>query len=160
MYKKIALFFAIMVLLGGCAMKPKNIKSKTYLVTFKFANIKFSDVGFLNTAKNYTNIQVFSAGTPLIDLKIESEICVDYFCMVKSDFNKEYLSFSYPDEIMPNILNAKPIFDSKNLIKTPNGFTQKLENENYKILYKITHEKIYFKDFKNNILIKLKIIRN
>jgi len=159
MYKKIALFLAIMIL-GGCAIKPKNIKSKSYLVTFKFANIKFSDVGFLNTGKNYTNIQVFSAGTPLIDLKIQNQVCVDYFCMGKSNFNEEYLSPSYPNKIMENILNGKPIFNSKNIIKTQDGFTQKLEDKNYKIIYKITQEKIYFKDFKNKILIKLKIIRN
>ena len=94
MFKKIVLYLGILFFVG-CAVKPNKIKSKSYLVTLKFANIRFSDVGFLNTGKNYTNLQVFSAGTPLIELKIQDDICIDYICMGKMDFNRDYLNPNY-----------------------------------------------------------------
>jgi len=158
-FKKIVLYLGILFFVG-CAVKPNKIKSKSYLVTLKFADIRFSDVGFLNTGKNYTNLQVFSAGTPLIELKIQDDICIDYICMIKMDFNRDYLNPNYPDEIMQNILHGKAIFNSKNINKTDEGFTQNLKSENYEIIYEVTKDSIYFKDFINRVLIKLKVIKN
>ena len=155
MYKKIALFLLILSL-GGCGYKTTELKSKSYIVSFKLENLRFSDVGFINRAKNYTNLQVFTAGTPIINLKIHHQICVDLVCKTKEEFKKEYLCEDYPDELFEKVLNGKKILNSKNLEKTKDGFAQFIRTPKYNIIYKVTNSSIYFKDTINAILIKLR----
>ena len=76
--------------------------------------------------------------------------------MSKSSFNKDYLHTSYPSDILQNILLSKDIYGGENKIITSDGFRQHIEDENVDILYKVTWNTTYFKDRKNNILLKIK----
>ena len=78
-------------------------------------------------------------------------------CMEKKDFNEKVLDASYPETLLENIFRAKPIFDKKNVVKTENGFSQKLTKENeYDISYRVKGNQRIFRDTLNKILIKVR----
>ncbi len=134
--------------------------SKSYATTFKTKKFAFSDAGFLKSENGKTYLQIFSAGKPLMKLKIlrSDDICVNQLCNTKHGFNQSYLSGAYPDNLLENVLHARPIFNSQNLKETTNGFMQRIRGSRYDIKYKIVPGMIYFKDVKNKIIIKLKAL--
>ncbi len=132
--------------------------SKSYKVTMKTKKFSFSDTGFLVKSDNMIKLNVLAMGKPVLDLKVKKsdDVCVGSLCNTKLGFNQSFLSGEYPENLIENVLNKKPIFDGKNLTKTKNGFIQNIESKNYKIKYQISRGSIYFKDSKNRILMKLK----
>lgn len=89
--------------------------------------MKFYDKGFIIKYKNYTQVQIFSAGTNILDMKIyNNKICSSTFkCQNLDTFNAQYLNSDYKNTFI------KDLFDKNN-------------------------KKIIHKDKKNNILIKIK----
>jgi hypothetical protein len=136
-------------------------KSISYKVTMKTKKFAFSDTGFLVKYANSLHLNVLAMGKSVLDLKIkkdEDDICVGSLCNTKHGFNQSFLVESYPDSFIENVLQRKPIFNGKHLTKTSTGFIQKIVCERYGIKYQVTDKSVYFKDKKNNILIKLKEI--
>lgn len=93
----------------------------------KTPKIKFYDKGFITKYQDYTQVQILSAGTVVLTLKLyENQICKDTFkCQNAKAFNNEFLDKSYENNFL------KTLFDKE-------------EKE-------ITH-----RDKKNKILIKIK----
>lgn len=89
--------------------------------------MKFYDKGFITKLQNYTKVQIFSAGTSILSLKIyDNQICRDTFkCQSLKSFNNEFLHKSYDDDFI------KKLFDKED-------------------------KEIIHRDKKNNILIKIK----
>ena len=89
--------------------------------------MKFNDKGFIFKFKDYTQVQIFSAGVAILDMKIyEDKVCKSTFkCQDLDTFNKENLSSTYPKNFL------KSLFDKKD-------------------------KEIVHKDIKNNILIRIK----
>ncbi len=127
-----------------------------YVTTLKTQKFSYSDAGFLRNQNGVIDLQMFAVGRPLVKLKISEDVCVDHYCITKQEFNQEYLSDSYPDDLINQVLTSQPIFDSQNLKKTSNGFMQRIIDPRFDIKYKITPGSIYFKDLKNGIIIKLR----
>jgi ubiquinone biosynthesis protein Coq4 len=75
--------------------------------------MKFYDKGFINKYDNYTQVQIFSAGTAILDMKIyEDRVCKSTFeCQDLKTFNKENLSSSYADNFIKELFqrNEKEI---------------------------------------------------
>jgi hypothetical protein len=139
--------------------RSELISSHPYKVTMKTKKFAFSDTGFMNVYDNLLNLQVFSMGKIVLDLTVklnDDEICVGSLCNTKHGFNQTFLSGEYPDTLVENILQSKPILEGKNLRKMTKGFIQKIINNKYAIKYKIWPGNVYFKDAKNNIIIKLR----
>lgn len=139
--------------------RSELISSNPYKVTMKTKKFAFSDTGFMNEYDNLLNLQVFSMGKVVLDLTVrldEDEICVGSLCNTKHGFNQTFLSGEYPDTLVENILQSKPILGGQNLKKMTKGFIQKVINSRYAIKYKIWPGNVYFKDIKNNIIIKLR----
>ncbi len=88
--------------------------------------MKFHDKGFIYKFKDYTQVQIFSAGTAILDMKIyDDKVCKSTFkCQDLKTFNKENLSSSYADDFL-------------------------------KKLFERTEKEVIFKDPENNILIKI-----
>jgi len=148
-----ALFFI------GCSTKNyEHTQSKILII--KSPLIKFADVGYIRNTDNSVSLELFVAGHRIQKIDINHLVCVDEGCMSKSGFNEEYLHKDYPDDILQNILLSKPIYNSKNLIKTDDGFEQNIRTENSLIIYKVKSNSIYFKDKKNKIIIKIKNINS
>lgn len=89
--------------------------------------MKFYDKGFINKYDNFTQVQIFSAGTAILDMKIyEDVICSSTFkCQDLETFNKQNLHKSYDK-----------------------GFIKELFEKNQK--------EIVHRDRENRILIKIK----
>lgn len=89
--------------------------------------MKYYDRGFISKYENYINVQIFSAGTAVLNLDIyEDKICKDNFqCQSSSSFNKEFLHKSYKKTFLKEIFSQ----DKKEIV---------------------------FRDKKNHILIKVK----
>lgn len=89
--------------------------------------MKFYDKGFINKYDKYTQVQIFSAGTIVLDMKIyENKICKSTFkCQDLKTFNKENLNESYDEAFLKNL------FDKN-------------------------QKEVIHKDIENNILIKIR----
>ena len=75
--------------------------------------MKFYDKGFINYYEDYVYLQILSAGTVVLDLKVyKDEVCKDFLqCMDSSEFNKQYINSTYEKEFLFNLLtqNQKEI---------------------------------------------------
>lgn len=123
--KNYFLLFLITIFLISCSNKnPTHSSSATILI--KTPTMKFYDKGFISKYDNYTQVQIYTAGKTILDLKIyETKVCRSIIeCEDSKEFNKKYLNPNYKDNFL------KSIFDT-------------------------TKKKIIFRDKKNNILIKI-----
>ena len=145
-----------LLLFAGCSIKRDIKKSESYIVAIKMKNLRFNDMGFLKYGDNYIELQLFDLSSLVLDMKISDNICINSHCFSKKEFNERFLSPFYPDTLLENVLNKKPVFKKVDFIKTDNGFVQKIDKKNIHIKYIISGDKIYFKDFLNHFLIKLK----
>jgi len=153
--KFIRIFFILWVsLFLGCAPKSYEI-NESRLIIIKTPKLKFADLGYIRKNVDEVRADLFVAGTLVQSIEIKTLICVNEGCVSKSSFNEEYLNASYPDDLMLNVLLARPIFEKASMRNTDEGFIQELKSSEYNIVYKITNGNIYFKDRQNRILIKV-----
>lgn len=140
---------------GGCAMhKPEH--SQAYVVVFKTPQWRFADTGYIRTGDGVAELEVFEAGQRILRLQVENLVCVeDEGCTSKAAFNEKYLSPDYPDDLFYRLLRGEPIMDDKNLVRTDDGFEQRIGG----MLYRVSAAEIYFKDAERGILIKFKRIQ-
>lgn len=100
--------------------QPKIVSSATILI--KTPNLKYYDRGFISIYNNYTQVEILSAGTTILRLKMyKDRICRDTFeCQTFSSFNKEFLSSEYKDTFIKELFEKrekKTLFrDEKNRI--------------------------------------------
>jgi len=133
--------------------------SQSYVATMRTKKFSYSDAAFMQEENGVIDLQILSAGKPLVTMKISSDVCVDHNCISKEEFNHDYLSSAYPPDLINNVLTKQPIMGGLNLRKTTGGFMQKINSPQYSIRYKTTPGSIYFKDTKNGIVIKLRRLR-
>lgn len=76
--------------------------------------MKFYDKGFISKYIDYTQVQIFSAGTAVLNLKIyKNQICQSTFeCQSLQSFNNDYLHSSYDK----NFLRELFLKDEKEII--------------------------------------------
>lgn len=69
--------------------------------------MKFYDKGFIYKYDDYTQVQIFSAGTAILDLKIyDDKVCKSTFkCQDSKTFNSENLSSTYPDNFLKELFD-------------------------------------------------------
>jgi len=152
---KIFIYFFIIFIFTGCSLKNYE-HSEAKVIIIKSPKIKFADVGYIRHTDKNIGLELFSAGHLIQKIEINHLICLNNGCMTKSGFNEDYLYYEYPSDIMQNIILGQPIYNSKRLEKTKNGFSQIIRDGGVRIKYIVTNSSIYFKDKKNKILIKIK----
>lgn len=146
----------ILFLFVGCSQKLPYAFSKAYFVVIKTPKIALADTGFIKKDENRLNLQLFSASSPVFDLHVKSDVCVDYVCLTRDSFNDEFFGYKHYDNFVDDLFNMKAIYEQKNFLKTEDGFEQKIKTEDYDITYRIKNGNLYFKDTQNKVLIKLK----
>jgi hypothetical protein len=152
------LWVSLLLFFGGCSLKQYET-SEPKLIVLKTKKLKFSDTGYIRSAGDAVEVELFSAGQAAGRIVINHLVCVDdKGCLSKSAFNAEYLNGNYPDETMQYVLLGKPIFSRRSLQRNTEGFEQRIENSEVDIVYRVDARQIYFKDRKNKILIKIKTI--
>jgi len=118
--------------------------------------MKFSDIGYLRNSDDAIELELFIAGQVFQKIHINHLICVKEGCMSKHSFNEEYLNETYPENILQNILLSKEIYGGKNRLKTDEGFMQAINDKDVSIKYRVNSRETFFKDRKNNIIIKIR----
>ncbi len=71
--------------------------------------MKFYDRGFIFKYDTYTQVQIFSAGTAVLDMKIyDNRVCSSTFeCQDFKTFNKQNLHSSYNDSFIKDLFEKK-----------------------------------------------------
>lgn len=111
--KNLLTFLTIMIFFTACATKQPVLTSSATIL-FKTPKMKFYDKGFINKFSDFTQVQIFTAGQVVLDMKIfDDRVCTSTFkCKDVKTFNKEYLSSSYEDDFLKKLFE-KP---QKNII--------------------------------------------
>lgn len=148
------ILWASLLLLAGCAPKRYE-KNETRLIIIKSPKLKYADLGYIRHTKDEVKVDLFVAGQAVQSIEVNHLVCVDEGCLTKSKFNAEYLHASYPDDLLRNVLLARPIFEKASMQETNEGFVQNLKSEEYDISYSVKNGESYFKDRQNNLLIKI-----
>jgi hypothetical protein len=110
-----------MLFFTACASK-QILQSSSATILIKTPSLKFYDKGFIYKYIDYTQVQIFSAGTVVLDMKIyEDRVCKSTFkCQDLKTFNKENLDDSYDELFLKNLFdkNEKEVIhrDKKNRI--------------------------------------------
>jgi len=149
------LFFVLVF--TACSVKNYEI-TQSKIIVIKSPKIKFADIGYVRNTQKSIEVELFSAGRVVDKITINHFVCTSKGCMGKSSFNKEYLSASYPDDILQNIILGHKIYGGKNYLKTKEGFSQYITDSDTDIKYVVTKHEIYFKDRYNGIMLKFKDI--
>ena len=155
---KILIFSTVIgYLLSGCSyINPKRDSTPVFVV-WKSPSMKFADQGFLIDYKDKTKLEVYASAQPVADISISKNlVCSGMMCMSKEEFNKKYLSSSYPDDLIDNILHGQKIFGGKGLKKEKDGFSQTIKSDKVDIEYIVKGNEIGFRDKKNDIAIVIK----
>ncbi|MCH5336652.1 MAG: hypothetical protein J1D99_04445 [Campylobacter sp.] len=154
-----SLLAAFLVLfLSSCASKNKEFFSQSVLVFINTKDLKINDAGFLKQGKKALNLEIYKFGRPFFELIINDKICLNAACYQKKDFNKKFLKNAYYDELLEDILKAKPLYNGKNLENQACGFIQKINSTSYNITYELCNDKVSFFDKLSGTKIILKKI--
>jgi NADPH-dependent 7-cyano-7-deazaguanine reductase QueF-like protein len=86
--------FSLFIFTGCFSTNEPQISSSSATILIKTLQMKFYDKGFVYKFKDYTQVQIFSAGTAILDMKIyDDKICRTTFkCQDLESFNKENLA--------------------------------------------------------------------
>ena len=115
------LVLVVIFIFTGCFNK-EAVLSSSATILIKTPQMKFYDKGFIYKYDDYTQVQIFSAGTVVLDMKIyEDRVCKSTFeCQDLKSFNKENLDDSYDEQFLKNLFdkNEKDVIhrDKKNRI--------------------------------------------
>lgn len=151
-----AVIVSVAIFLAGCSTKHTIRLSEPYLITIKTSQMAFSDTGFLNQGDNYTQLQIFSAGSVLLNLEMSDTICLDGSCFDKLAFNKRFFGAEHYETLLSDIVSKKPLFNGINYIQTQAGFSQTITLKEATIVYSVEGNIRSFKDTTNGVLIRLK----
>lgn len=145
----------------GCSKQPVYPIQDSALIVIKSEKLKYADMSFIYKTREKTKVDIYSNGQALLSIEMYDEsICMgDFKCMSYGQFNNKFLSKNYPKYIFKNIFNSKDIFYSKNLTKTKDGSIQEIKDDKFHITYERSANQTKFLDTKNNVLIKIKILK-
>lgn len=148
------ILWASLLLLTACSPKQYE-RNESSLIIIKTPKLKYADLGYIRKNRDEVRVDLFTAGQLVQSIEINHLVCVDDGCLTKSAFNADYLHPSYPDDLLLDVLLARPIFNKASFQETERGFIQNLKSTEYNIIYKIEDGTVYFKDRQNRLLIKI-----
>jgi hypothetical protein len=149
-----------MLFFCACTVKQQPIEiSSPVKVIIKSPNIKLSGLGFYKKGGNYVNLQVFTGALATLNYESSTTICINDNCMIRGIFNNKFFMHTHYAQLIDDILAGKPIYNSQNLIKTENGFSQSVKKSGeYNIFYEVNNNDVEFEDSENRVYIRLKKI--
>ena len=159
-WKKL-LFSILLAIVHTSCTTPKPSTQKSTFIVMKTPVFRYADQGFVNKSGSDTNIEIYASGTPVMKLEIGStQVCSGsglFSCMSKSEFNKRFLSASYPPDTLEKIFRGERVFAGIGISEQGDGFTQSISKDSlYDISYSVFNGSIVFRDTINNILIKVR----
>ncbi len=149
------ILLAFCLILCGCSVKNKQIsKNKSAVITLINQNFKINSTGFIINDGKKTNLQIYENGINVLELKVGKRICLNFGCKEQLSFNRDFFKNQHYKGFLNEMLNSKPIYDKKNLIKTDCGFNQNIKK--LFIEYSVCQKTMKFIDKKNRIKIIIK----
>lgn len=152
---RLLLYAMIVFILSGCVHNGYMSNVQPIFMVLKTEKLKYADSGFIRENSSHINIELFNASQAMLDLLIGKTICINKTCFSKSEFNRRFLGYAYDEELLYDIATYSPIYASKNLVKTADGFTQNISNDDMDISYTVTKKSLFFTDRKNKIIVKI-----
>lgn len=103
------MIFSLFIFTGCFNTTQPQLNSSSATILIKTPQMKFYDKGFIYKYKEFTQVQIFSAGTAILDMKIYNDrVCRTTFkCQDLKTFNKENLSSSYPDNFLKELFEKE-----------------------------------------------------
>lgn len=144
--KRFLCIVLVALISGGCVTNTKK-SSNSFMITIFSPVVKINDVGFLHKSENFVNLQIYSSGVNTLNLKISDKICINRACYAKTEFNDKFFGAAHYDDFFKEILNKKPIYEGRNLIRSECGFSQTINDVNYEVC----GGNVKFNDRKNRI---------
>jgi len=136
----------LLFLFTGCSYKTTPVE-----VAFRKNNFAINDQGFLKENNFATKIEVYQVGNLAFVFTIKNNsICINNKCYNKALFIHK-LNPTYPSNLFETILSHKS-FKNVKIIKIKDGFIQTTKN----FFYKVTKNKVLFKDKQKNFLFLVK----
>lgn len=101
--------FSLFIFTGCFNTTQPQLNSSSATILIKTPQMKFYDKGFIYKYKEFTQVQIFSAGTAVLDMKIYNDrVCRTTFkCQDLKTFNKENLSSSYPNNFLKELFEKE-----------------------------------------------------
>ncbi|CAM3824819.1 hypothetical protein [Arcobacter cloacae] len=103
------MIFSLFIFTGCFNTTQPQLNSSSATILIKTPQMKFYDKGFIYKYKEFTQVQIFSAGTAVLDMKIYNDrVCRTTFkCQDLKTFNKENLSSSYPNNFLKELFEKE-----------------------------------------------------
>ncbi len=156
MYKVLVAIAAIFWA-AGCR-QPQYERTRTAYIVIKTPQLRYADMGFVETGKETMRVQLYANGAAQTALEITpSQVCSGRFaCLSKEAFNARFLSADYPADTLEKILRGLPVMQGEGIRKTKRGFTQRIIRQGkYAIDYRVLGNRTLFRDTINKIHIKV-----
>lgn len=148
--------FLIVLFFSACVIKNTHFNSQSVLLSVSSNSMRFSEAGFLKQDSKTLDLEIYKLGQAFFELKIRDKICLNSACYDKKNFNEKFFQNTYYDDILKDILLAKPLWKGRDLEKNECGFTQELKNSSYDIFYQVCGDKSTFFDKKTKVKIIFK----
>jgi hypothetical protein len=151
------MFAGIILFFSACSVKEQTIEtSQPIKLIIKTPFIKISGIGFYKKGGKYANLQIFSGGVAVLDYKSAGNICINDKCMTRGIFNEKLFLQTHYDELIDDILAQKPIYNSQNLTKKDDGFSQHIvKTDVFDVLYEADGNGTKFNDLQNGVIIQV-----
>lgn len=145
---RVCSFIFVLFFLSACAT-PQVQKTRPVTLLIKSPLLKINDAGFIHETNNLTDIQIYSSGKNVLDLKIARRICINGVCEDKIAFNEKFFAHAYYDDLLLDISRSQAIFGGVNSHKSECGFIQNISNLGVK--YEVCERKTSFRSDKVKI---------
>ena len=147
----------ILFILAGCTA-PRPVSTPA-VVTFKTPKLKVHDTAFVTLAGRDVEIEVYTAGTLVLEIHAGSMVCINGGCISDDEFTAKYLSPEYPARILGTIARKEPIDLDGKIKRTDEGFVQRIVSKGlYDITYSVKKNEVFFRDRANQIIIMIRTL--
>jgi len=101
-------YILLIFIFTGCAIK-QPVLSQSATILLKTPSMKFYDKGFISVYDTYTQVQIFSAGSLILNLEIyKDKICQSTFkCQSLTSFNAQNLDDTYEESFLKKLFDKQ-----------------------------------------------------
>ncbi len=139
--RKIA-YILLVFFFVSCSFSPQIQSERAVFFLIKSPKLRYADNGFIKHFGDEIHVDLFNSAQKVLELSIAKQICLNWTCLSKKEFNDRFLHSSYPEDFLEKLLLKK-----EDLV-----FNRRKKEE---ILYNITEKKSIFKDKKYHIFVKI-----
>ena len=135
---KFAILLLFSILFLGCFSHQPQ-RSNSVLFSFITPDFRISDAGFIHHYANESQIQIYSSGAVILNLKLAQNICINSVCYNRQIFNTKYPIASEPTDNMaiaasPLILAFCPVLSKNIAARMVTGITRIILSAKSKIV--------------------------